>query len=87
MPHNPLPAGPGATPATPATMPASARVPTLPPPASAALPPLFLSHGSPMTALQPRAAGRFWQDLARAIEGTQGRPRAVLVVSAHSLRG
>jgi 4,5-DOPA dioxygenase extradiol len=49
------------------------------------LSPLFLSHGSPMTALQPREAGRFWQQLAPAIEAAQGRPRAVLAVSAHSL--
>jgi 4,5-DOPA dioxygenase extradiol len=47
--------------------------------------PLFLSHGSPMTALEPGAAGAFWQRLGPAIEAGAGRPRAILVVSAHSL--
>ena len=49
------------------------------------LPPLFISHGSPMTALEPREAGRFMQALGPAIDATYGRPRAVLAVSAHSL--
>lgn len=49
------------------------------------LPPLFLSHGSPMTAIEPRAAGAFLQRLGPAIEATFGRPRAVLVISAHTL--
>jgi len=43
------------------------------------LPTLFLSHGSPMTAVEPGAAGAAWSKLARAI----ARPRAILVVSAH----
>jgi 4,5-DOPA dioxygenase extradiol len=49
------------------------------------LSPLFLSHGSPMTALQPREAGAFWQRLGPAIDTTIGRPRAILAISAHSL--
>jgi 4,5-DOPA dioxygenase extradiol len=49
------------------------------------LPPLFLSHGSPMTALEPREAGAFMQRLGPAITAAFGRPRAVLVISAHSL--
>ena len=49
------------------------------------LPPLFLSHSSPMTALAPREAGRFMQALGPAIDAAFGRPRAVLAVSAHSL--
>ncbi len=49
------------------------------------LPPLFISHGSPMTALEPREAGRFMQALGPAIDAAFGRPRAVLAVSAHSL--
>ncbi|MBE0550207.1 MAG: dioxygenase [Rubrivivax sp.] len=49
------------------------------------LPPLFLSHGSPMIALEPRAAGSFMQALGPAIDATFGRPRAILAVSAHSL--
>ncbi len=49
------------------------------------IPPLFLSHGSPMTALEPREAGAFMQQLGRAIVARYGKPRALLVVSAHSL--
>lgn len=43
------------------------------------LPTLFLSHGSPMTALEPGAAGEAWAALARSLP----RPRALLVASAH----
>ena len=49
------------------------------------LPALFLSHGSPMIALEPRAAGHFMQALGPAIDAAFGRPRAILAVSAHSL--
>nr|AEI30653.1 extradiol ring-cleavage dioxygenase class III protein subunit B [uncultured microorganism] len=49
------------------------------------LPPLFLSHGSPMIALEPREAGRFMQGLGPAIDAAFGRPQAILAVSAHSL--
>jgi 4,5-DOPA dioxygenase extradiol len=49
------------------------------------LPPLFLSHGSPMTALEPREAGAFMQRLGPAISARFGRPKAILAVSAHSL--
>ena len=49
------------------------------------LPAIFLSHGSPMTALEPGAAGRFMQRLGPAIDATFGRPRAILALSAHSL--
>jgi 4,5-DOPA dioxygenase extradiol len=49
------------------------------------LPPLFISHGSPMTALEPGAAGAFWSGLGPAIDAGFGRPRAVLALSAHSL--
>lgn len=52
---------------------------------STALPPLFLSHGSPMIALEPRAAGAFMQRLGRAIDATFGRPRAILMLSAHTM--
>ncbi len=52
---------------------------------TAALPPLFISHGSPMTALEPGAAGAFWSRLGPAIDAGLGRPRAVLAMSAHSL--
>lgn len=47
--------------------------------------PIFLSHGSPMTALEPREAGAFMQRLGPAIDAACGRPRAVLAVSAHTL--
>ncbi len=43
------------------------------------LPTVFLSHGSPMHALDPGVAGLAWTKLGR----TMPRPRAVLVASAH----
>ena len=43
------------------------------------LPALFISHGSPMHALDPGAAGEAWAGLARSLP----RPRAILIVSAH----
>lgn len=57
------------------------------PPGRAAgpMPPLFVSHGSPMMALEPGATGAFFARLARAIERRFGRPRAVLACSAHTL--
>jgi 4,5-DOPA dioxygenase extradiol len=48
------------------------------------LPALFLSHGSPMMALEPGVTGPFLQKLGPAIDATFGRPRAILAVSAHS---
>jgi 4,5-DOPA dioxygenase extradiol len=48
-------------------------------------PALFLSHGSPMMALEPGATGPFLQRLGPAITATFGVPRAILAVSAHSL--
>lgn len=47
--------------------------------------PLFISHGSPMTALEPREAGAFMQHLGAVMRSRQGSPAAILVVSAHSL--
>ncbi|NWG73625.1 MAG: dioxygenase, partial [Rubrivivax sp.] len=49
------------------------------------LPPIFVSHGSPMTALEPRESGAFMQRLGPAIDAAFGRPKAVLAVSAHTL--
>lgn len=46
---------------------------------NAMLPSLFISHGSPMLALEPGASGPALAQLAAALP----RPRAVLVVSAH----
>ena len=43
------------------------------------LPSVFISHGSPMHALQPGAAGAAWQALGRRLP----RPRAILIASAH----
>lgn len=49
------------------------------------LPTLFISHGSPMTALEPGATGAFLQRLGPAIDAAFGRPKAVLALSAHTL--
>lgn len=49
------------------------------------LPTLYLSHGSPMTAIEPREAGAFMRQLGPAIDHAFGRPRAILAISAHSL--
>ena len=43
------------------------------------LPSLFISHGSPMLALEPGASGPALQRIA----ATLPRPRAIVVVSAH----
>jgi 4,5-DOPA dioxygenase extradiol len=43
------------------------------------LDPLFLSHGSPMLALDAGADGRFWEQLGASLP----RPKSVLAVSAH----
>jgi 4,5-DOPA dioxygenase extradiol len=44
-----------------------------------ALPSVFISHGSPMHALEPGAAGKAWQALGRRLP----KPRAILISSAH----
>jgi 4,5-DOPA dioxygenase extradiol len=49
------------------------------------LPTLFLSHGSPMIALEPRQAGAFMQQLGPTITQRFGKPRAILIASAHSV--
>lgn len=43
------------------------------------LPTVFISHGSPMLAVEPGTYGRAWRQLAAALPV----PRAILVVSAH----
>jgi 4,5-DOPA dioxygenase extradiol len=51
--------------------------------------PVFLSHGSPMTALEPGAAGAFWLELGHAIDtriaAGASAPTAIVVLSAHTL--
>ena len=49
-----------------------------------ALPPIFVSHGSPMIALEPGAAGAFMRTLGPAIDAEFGRPTAILAISAHT---
>jgi 4,5-DOPA dioxygenase extradiol len=44
------------------------------------LPPLFISHGSPMTAVEPREAGLFMQTLGPLLERHFMRPSAILAV-------
>jgi len=46
---------------------------------------MFLSHGSPMLALEPGLAGAFMQRLGPALDAAFERPRAIIVASAHSL--
>jgi 4,5-DOPA dioxygenase extradiol len=48
------------------------------------LPSLFVSHGSPMIALEPGAAGAFMERLGPVIDIAFGRPRAIVTVSAHT---
>jgi 4,5-DOPA dioxygenase extradiol len=43
------------------------------------LPTLFLSHGSPMHAIDTGGAGQAWRAIARALP----KPRAILIASAH----
>jgi 4,5-DOPA dioxygenase extradiol len=43
------------------------------------LPSVFVSHGSPMHALEPGAAGEAWKALGRRL----GKPRAIMISSAH----
>jgi len=47
------------------------------------LPAIFLSHGAPTLPLDDVAARTFLTDLGRRIDAACGRPRAILVASAH----
>jgi 4,5-DOPA dioxygenase extradiol len=51
---------------------------------TADLPSVFVSHGSPMIALEPGDAGAFMQRLGPQIDATFGRPKAIVSVSAHT---
>ena len=48
------------------------------------LPALFVSHGSPMLALEPGSTGPFFERLGAAIDAGFGRPKAIVVVSPHT---
>ena len=48
------------------------------------LPSVFVSHGSPMIALEPGAAGAFMQRLGPALDAVFGRPKAIVAASAHT---
>jgi 4,5-DOPA dioxygenase extradiol len=50
-----------------------------------ALPSLFVSHGSPMIALEPGDTGAFLSRLGPALRARFGTPQAVLAISAHTL--
>ena len=45
----------------------------------ASMPSLFVSHGSPMTAIQPSAARDFFLSVAKDLP----RPQAILIATAH----
>jgi 4,5-DOPA dioxygenase extradiol len=48
------------------------------------LPSLFVSHGSPMIALEPGETGAFLERLGPQLVATFGRPKAIVTVSAHT---
>lgn len=48
------------------------------------IPALYLSHGSPMIALEPGEAGLFMQRLGPVIDKLWGRPRAIVAMSPHT---
>ena len=49
----------------------------------ARMPAVFFGHGSPMVTVGDNAWTRAWREIGREIDAAPGRPRAVLLVSAH----
>jgi 4,5-DOPA dioxygenase extradiol len=47
------------------------------------MPTVFISHGSPMHAIEAGTAGVAWHALAEHINTTHGKPHAILMASAH----
>lgn len=52
--------------------------------ATVPLPALFVSHGSPMLALEPGTTGPFFERLGTAIDARFGRPKAIVAISPHT---
>lgn len=48
------------------------------------LPSIFVSHGSPMLAIDPGSTGPFFERLGRSVDARFGRPRAIVIVSPHT---
>ncbi|MEZ0355424.1 4,5-DOPA dioxygenase extradiol [Mycobacterium sp. SA01] len=47
------------------------------------MPAAFIGHGSPMNALELNRYTSAWRAFGRSVQAAAGRPRAILVVSAH----
>jgi len=47
--------------------------------------PMFLSHGSPMTALEDGPGPAFWRAFGRLLDARPAPPAAIVVLSAHTL--
>lgn len=52
---------------------------------TAPLPTLYLSHGSPMIAVEDSPTQRFFKHLGPTLDACFGRPRAVIIMSPHSM--
>lgn len=50
---------------------------------TAPMPAIFFGHGSPMVTVEDNRWTRAWRDAGASIDASAGRPRAVLMVSAH----
>lgn len=47
------------------------------------MPVLFIGHGSRMNAIEDNQASRSWTALGKDITDNYGKPKAIVVVSAH----